>query len=1178
MGIPSAQSERAPRVLVACAALLSCLVGATVMAAWHAGNVAILTLRPGFPAMQYLTALSFVVCGFGLLLHALGRLRGVTIVCGGLVTIDAVAVLAQYLTGSEWGFPLLLERLPIVPGLPVHLPAPPTAVAFLLCGVGIALLGMRLPPSPLRLAIWGVGALGLTLSAMVLVGYASELPEIYVWRGEIGMAPHTAAGVIVLNLGLLGSLWRRGHSILEDRWLPVPVALAVGAATLLLWQAIVVERQKFLQDRAETVAQSLATTASLRLAGPIRALERMKARWERRGSTPKEEWESDAAAYLRDEEVLASIEWVDADGRVQWVQPPALAALRQGVDIRLDTSWPAEASLEQARRTRSMVIPPRVSLATGGEGYKICLPLFSEDRFDGSLIATIRLQSLVAEALSERWFTDYSISIFEGNALVPGSAALPVNTRLSVTATLDFHGHPWRFVVVPRASAFDGLNLATLVLGLGGLLALTLAAAVRAYQLTAWHGHELRTANDQLTHEIAERQAAERRLRDSEERLRVVLASATGVSVVSTDPSGLITFFSRGSERILGYDASEIVARKTPTAFHDPGEVRERAAQLTAELGRKVEGFETFVAVPRLRGSERREWIYVCKDGSRRTVDLTVTVLRDIEGAIVGFLGTAVDITERKEMEAGLQSATARAEAQARAKAEFLANMSHEIRTPLNAVLGMSELLMDSHLDTRDRELVETIHASGDVLLGLISDILDFSKIESGQVELERIPVNLRDCVDAALELVAPAADRKRLELVARIDPAVPPFILGDPTRLRQVFVNLLGNAIKFTPAGEVLVRLSLTGDAEAPRLHAAVRDSGIGIPADRLDRLFQAFSQVDASTTRRYGGTGLGLAISQRIIQVMGGRIWVESQPGEGSTFQFEIPFQPVAAIAGESLPPQDLTDLPALIVDDNATSRATLQMQLEASGMRVTAVASAPAALQALDSNPPFAVAILDSRLDGTGGCELAGTIRARLGKASPPLLLLAPLGERAAYPAMDDLAGIVTKPGREAALLQAIRRALGREPAPPLPASAAHERPAGAHPLRIVVAEDNPVNQRVTQLLLQRLGYEPRIVNNGRELLEKLEAESFDVILLDVQMPEMDGLTAAREICRRYSHEQRPWMIALTANASEGDEESCLAAGMHDYLSKPLRSAQLEAALTRAWHARHPGNPPA
>jgi hypothetical protein len=293
------------------------------MAAWHAGNVVIIDLNPAFPAMQYLTAVGFVVCGFGLLLHALGRFRGISVVCGGLAALGSMAVLAQYVTGSEMGFPLLLSRLPSAPGLAPHLPSPPTAVAFLLCGVGIALLGTRLHPSLLRLAIWGVGALGLTLSAMVLVGYASGLPEIYVWGGEIGMSPHTAAGVIVLNLGLLGSLWRGDRSILDDRWLPVPAALALGAATVLLWQAIVVERQKSLQARAEAVAQGLATATSLQLASPVRALERMKARWEKRGGTPRGEWEADAEACIRDEKILASIEWVDADWRVQWAQPPA---------------------------------------------------------------------------------------------------------------------------------------------------------------------------------------------------------------------------------------------------------------------------------------------------------------------------------------------------------------------------------------------------------------------------------------------------------------------------------------------------------------------------------------------------------------------------------------------------------------------------------------------------------------------------------------------------------------------------------------------------------------------------------------------------------------------------------------------------------------------------------------
>ncbi|RYD37937.1 MAG: response regulator [Verrucomicrobiaceae bacterium] len=557
-----------------------------------------------------------------------------------------------------------------------------------------------------------------------------------------------------------------------------------------------------------------------------------------------------------------------------------------------------------------------------------------------------------------------------------------------------------------------------------------------------------------------------------------------------------------------------------------------------------------------------------------------------------------------------LEAATTEAKAHAKAKTEFLANMSHEIRTPMNAVLGMSEMLMHARLGSREREFVGTIHSSGQVLLSLINDILDFSKIESGQLELENVPVPLRECVESVMDLLAGEAQRKGLELMAWTDPALPDAVFGDPMRLRQVFLNLVSNAVKFTKKGEIAISLNLRHDGDnAPWLHAAVRDTGIGIPPEGMERLFGMFSQVDASTTRRFGGTGLGLAISQRLVQSMGGRIWAESGPGGGSTFQFEIPLRP----AGHNTPADPaaavLHGRRVLIADDNKEHRLILSGQFQSWRMTATTVGGGPEALERIRAGEKFDLAVIDADMPEMDGWALAAEIHRLSPEAPPRLILLIPREEMPRDTAPLGISAVLNKPVKTAALLGALRDALldaespaaagGAEPesgvrnqsvqtasAPSaaVPRDIGEAKAGGQTPeaigtgtrtgmVRILVAEDNPVNQRVVSLHLQRMGYECTLVSNGLETLRAVEKTRFDILLLDVQMPEMDGLETAREICRRYSPDSRPWIIALTANAFGSDRDACLAAGMNDFLSKPVRGETLHQALQGAFDGKFP-----
>jgi len=667
--------------------------------------------------------------------------------------------------------------------------------------------------------------------------------------------------------------------------------------------------------------------------------------------------------------------------------------------------------------------------------------------------------------------------------------------------------------------------------------------------------------------DITEAQAA---LRVSEERYRTVIEEMAD-SFWELDLTGHFTFFNNQVMAEQKRSREELFAlNNTTNRRHMDEENLQKAFQLLNQVyrtGKPIRG----ATYEMIRG-----------DGARYSIESSISLIRDAGGTPIGFRGISRDVTRRLRAEKDLQGAKEAAEAANRAKSEFLANMSHEIRTPMNGILGMTELTLGTRLDTEQREYLEMIESSADSLMTVINDVLDFSKIEAGKLDLDMIPFNLRDLLDDTMKTLALRAHEKGLELACHIEPDVLESLIGDPGRLRQIIVNLVGNAIKFTKHGEVLIniRAESQSDREAC-LQFAVSDTGVGIPLKKQRAIFEAFTQADGSTTRTYGGTGLGLTISNRLVGLMGGKLDVESQEGKGSTFSFTVTFRLERAALDRrtSASATVLRNMRVLVVDDNATNRRILEAMLTNWQMQPVMVADGPLALKTLEEassdGEPFPLVLVDGHMPEMDGFSLAEQIKGTGSLAGAVIMMLtsgAQAGDAARCRELG-VAAYLTKPIRQSHLLAAILNLMGTVPGPERPSFVvAQGAPLGnARRLRILLAEDNVVNQMLASRMLAKAGHAVEVARNGREALSLLRHQTeagkrpFDLALMDIQMPEMDGFEATAAIRAEEQLTGRHLqIIAMTAHAMKGDRERCLEAGMDGYVSKPIHGKELFDAI--------------
>jgi PAS domain S-box-containing protein len=976
--------------------------------------------------------------------------------------------------------------------------------------------------------------------------------------------------------------------------------------TLVAWQTLLVREQAWIAAQFQRDARD-----------PIRALERQFARdvevvyslgafYAGSQSVDRQEFAAFAQPLLRQYPDLRALQWVprvtaqeraahetamrregkpdyqiterDPDGRlvraqdreeyypVAYIEPRPPNEHVLGFDqssepVRREALVRCYETAQPATSARTVLASRKVAGREPDYGVLVFSPLYRKGdagdtvaqhraNLSGCVAATIHLRSMVAQALAQRDGVELELELFDTSSDPPQLVVHVRDSGQSPTAPKEASSTTLRDLQATTPLGVPGRNWTIRCQPTDAYLA---RQATRLPQTALVGGLLMTVLSMMYVHVLAGR--TEGVLRESQ-ALYSSLVENLPVHVLRKDLAGRFQFANASFCKLLGKPLEAILGKTDFDLF--PSHLAKKYRQ----------DDQSVVATGRLfEAVEKHE-----KDGQVRDVQVMKSPVRDASGKIVGVQGVFWDVTARVQAEAQMALAKEAAEAANRAKSTFLANMSHEIRTPLNAILGMTELLLDSPLTSEQREYLTMVHESGEALLVLISDVLDFSKIEAGRIDLDAVLFDLHETLGDALKSLAVRAHRKKLELVGCLRPEVPVAVVGDGARLRQIVVNLVDNAIKFTDSGEVVLTVSRQSQTKTEvELLFQVRDTGIGIPEDKREVIFGAFEQVDCTTKRRHGGTGLGLAICARMVALMGGRIWVESQLGTGSTFAFTARFglAPDELAEPPSAEPARLHGLRVLAVDDNATSRKLLGEMLATWQLRPDTASSGVEATglvgQSREASDPYRLAVVDVSLPDQDGFALAAQITDLCPECKVVLMLTSGdhpgNGSCGRHPAV---AASLLKPVKPSDLLDAIVVALGVTVAEDEDPTLAGKRPP-LRPLAILLAEDSLVNQKLVLGLLEKQGHTVVVAPNGKEALKRLDAQAFDLAIMDIQMPEMDGLEAAAEIRVREKRTGTHLpILAMTAHAMKGDQQRCLEAGMDAYIAKPIRARRLLEAI--------------
>ena len=1168
---PVLPSDRLSRASLLGAALLV-LVGALVLLGWMQGIDALVQLAPDYAPMQPNMALGLIALGIVLLALEWEAHR--------LVWLAVLPAAVGFLTIFQYvaGWNLSIDEFL----LQVHIPVDPSApgrmsrlTALALCLSGLGLLWCDRPLLP-RLRPWMislVASLVIVIGLEPLLGGLLGLSSTSMWGLNIRPAPLNGLALVLLGHLLLSRVWRDDPDRVTGdlpSWLPVPVVAAGVMLTLLFTAALHHREMDFIRSTTQLTINNAAVVLNYELDNEAKTLQRMASRWTQTGQLTADIRNREGAAYREDFPALRSLTWIDQTGYTRWVFP------EQGNEHLLNYDHGKDALhrglIAQVGATGKLAFSRLVPLPLGGQGFFICAPLSEADGSNPQVLLGEFFYPVLLETVEKRLHLSalYAVTIdIDGQRVFDQFPPDPVRAGLREDSVFNLFGQRIRISLTPSEAALRRSRqlFPELVTGLGLGLSVLLGVIVNLARTAHMRRRAAEQANKRLVAENEERRRAEQALRISQASTRKLslVASSTDNLVAITQATGQLEWINDSFVRLLGFKLTEVIGRHLTQLLVGPDTDPPTVSRLRDALQRKVP-FKADLACH-------------ARDGRRFHLHLDLQPVHSETSVVENFIAILTDITARVETENYLRRAKEEADDASRAKSEFLASMSHEIRTPMNGVIGMTSLLLETPLTVEQRDCVNTIRSSGDALLAIIKDILDFSKIESGKMELERQPFELARCIEEALDMFTPQAAAKHINLAYFIDPGVPAWIVGDVTRLRQIIVNLLNNAVKFTPRGYVSIEVSPAGSspdappvppaAETCRIEIAVRDTGIGIPQEKRKLLFKPFSQVDSSTTRKYGGTGLGLVICQRLCSLMGGEIRAESDPGRGSVFAFTIPVQPMPSFG-----PPPVSALPAalqgslvLVVDGHAASRRFLTNTLTEAGLACEAAESIQAARLLAERMPPPLLLVVDHSLPDGEGRQLVDDLRKHWQQPLLPVLLLLSAGEPIPRALLAELAPVLplVKPLKYTPLLLTIR-SFFVPPSAPAAAVATSRRLSDDIPLAILLVEDNPLNRSVALSQLQRLGYRADAAGDGLEAINAFVSRDYDLVMMDLQMPTMDGLEATRELRRRLPSERQPCIIAITANAILGDREGCLAAGMNDYLTKPLKLEVLAAAIRR------------